>query len=270
MKVLGLIEQDLDIVSKEYVDNKIKEASRAGDNTPEGYVRLDLVSLGFAFPPDDECAIVLGDSYIGFLNGFLSGSLDVNGKNLFEKYNIQSGIPEDVYHEMLKEDPIVYIPKDNYQSYIGQIRLFASLDTIHDVKYFELIEVDLLSFWNTYKLDYIVNRDGASSYKPKEFGEILKKFIGKDKEPVLRSQISENLDIGESDIVKLIRENPIAYIPQDDFIKLMKDIARDSMEMAIAKEKAHKEEPKIKILTENEYRFLHNKDANTLYIVREN
>ena len=268
MKVLGLIEQDLDIVSKEYVDNKIKEASRAGDNTPEGYVRLDLVSLGFAFPPDDECIIVLGDSYRGFLSGFLSGSLDVNGKNLFEKYNIQGYIPEDVYHEMLKKDPIVYIPKDNYQSYIGQIRLFASLDTIHDVKYFELIEVDLLSFWNTYKLDYIVNRYGASNYKPKEFGEILKKFIGKDKEPVLRSQISEDLEIGEGDIVKLIRKNPIAYIPQDDFIKLMKDRARDSMEMAIAKEKAHKNDPKIKIVTPNEYK-INSKDPDTLYIVKE-
>lgn len=267
MKVLGLIEQDLDVVSKEYVDNKIKEASKAGDNIPEGYVRLDLVSLGFAFPPDDECAIVLGDSYLGFLNGFLSGSLDVNGKNLFEKYSIQGYITEDVYHEMLKEDPIVYIPKDNYQSYIGQIRLFASLDTIHDVKYFELIEVDLLSFWNTYKLDYIVNRDGASSYKPKEFGEILKKFIGKDKDPIF-SQISEDLDIGEGDIVKIIKKNPVAYINQFEFIKLMEERARDSMRMAIAKEKAHKEEPKIKIVTPNEYK-INSKDPDTLYIVKE-
>ena len=270
MKVLGLIEQDLDIVSREYVDNKIKEASKAGEDTPDGYMRLDLVSLGFAFPADSECILALGESYLGILSGLLPGSLDVNGKNLFEKYNIQGYISETVYHEMLKGDPIIYILKDNYQALIGQARLFASLDTIHDVKYFELIEVDLLSFWNTYKLDYIVNRDGASNYKPKEFGEILKKFKGKDKEPVLRSQISENLDIGEAEIVKLIRENPIAYIPQDDFIKLMEDRARDSMSMAIAKEKAHKEEPKIKILTENEYRFLHNKDANTLYIVREN
>lgn len=45
MKVLGLIEQDLDIVSKEYVDNKIKEVSKADDVAPEGYVKLDLLSL---------------------------------------------------------------------------------------------------------------------------------------------------------------------------------------------------------------------------------
>lgn len=78
------------------------------------------------------------------------------------------------------------------------------------------------------------------------------------------------MDIGEADIVKVIRKNPVAYINQFEFIKLMEKRAVDSMRMAIAKEKAHKEEPKIKILTENEYRFLHNKDANTLYIVREN
>lgn len=45
MKVLGLIEQDLDIVSKEYVDNKVKEVSKADDVAPEGYVKLDLSSL---------------------------------------------------------------------------------------------------------------------------------------------------------------------------------------------------------------------------------
>lgn len=45
MKVLGLIEQDLDIVSKEYVDNKVKEISKANDVAPEGYVKIDLLSL---------------------------------------------------------------------------------------------------------------------------------------------------------------------------------------------------------------------------------
>lgn len=45
MKVLGLIEQDLDIASKEYVDNKVKEVSKADDVAPEGYVKLDLLSL---------------------------------------------------------------------------------------------------------------------------------------------------------------------------------------------------------------------------------
>ena len=45
MKVLGLIEQDLDIVSKEYVDNKVKEVAKADDVAPEGYVKLDLLSL---------------------------------------------------------------------------------------------------------------------------------------------------------------------------------------------------------------------------------
>lgn len=45
MKVLGLVEQDLDIVSKEYVDNKIKEVSKTDDVAPEGYVKIDLLSL---------------------------------------------------------------------------------------------------------------------------------------------------------------------------------------------------------------------------------
>lgn len=45
MKVLGLIEQDLDIVSKEYVDNKVKEVAKVDDVAPEGYVKLDLLSL---------------------------------------------------------------------------------------------------------------------------------------------------------------------------------------------------------------------------------
>lgn len=45
MKVLGLIEQDLDIVSKEYVDNKVKEVAKTDDVAPEGYVKIDLLSL---------------------------------------------------------------------------------------------------------------------------------------------------------------------------------------------------------------------------------
>lgn len=47
MKVLGLIEQDLDIVSKEYVDNKVKEVAKADDVdvAPEGYMKVDLLSL---------------------------------------------------------------------------------------------------------------------------------------------------------------------------------------------------------------------------------
>ena len=45
MKVLGLIEQDLDIVSKEYVDKKLKEVSKTNDVAPEGYVKIDLLSL---------------------------------------------------------------------------------------------------------------------------------------------------------------------------------------------------------------------------------
>ena len=45
MKVLGLVEQDLDIVSKEYVDNKVKEVAKVDDVAPEGYVKVDLLSL---------------------------------------------------------------------------------------------------------------------------------------------------------------------------------------------------------------------------------
>ena len=89
MKVLGLIEQDLDIVSKEYVDKKLKEISKSGaeaPDAPEGYVRLDIPTLLIALPPASATIYkVAGVSFIQLVGMFILGSVDKNGKSILEK-----------------------------------------------------------------------------------------------------------------------------------------------------------------------------------------
>ena len=114
MKVLGLVEQDLDIVSKEYVDNKVKEVAKIDDVAPEGYVKVDLFSLWAVY--ELNYGIHKRDSDIfGFLKllqkcitkektHLISPDVDVEKHplNQTELLNI------------IKANPICYIKEDDY------------------------------------------------------------------------------------------------------------------------------------------------------------
>ena len=120
MKVLGLIEQDLDIVSKEYVDKKLKEISKAiesvphGEIVPEGMIKLDIPTLLLALPPASATIYkVAGVSFIQLVGMFILGSVDKNGKSILEKYNI-SDFTQEKLDEILAKDSAVYVSKDQF------------------------------------------------------------------------------------------------------------------------------------------------------------
>lgn len=116
MKVLGLIEQDLDIVSKEYVDNKIKEASRSENSAPEGYVRLDIPTLLMALPQESSPEYqTVGIDYFTLLDMFISQSIDENEKKVFEKYSI-SHLTQEKLEEIIEKDSVVYVSKYEFKS----------------------------------------------------------------------------------------------------------------------------------------------------------
>ena len=114
MKVLGLVEQDLDIVSKEYVDNKIKEVSKTDDVAPEGYVKVDLLSLwavyelnyGIHKRVDDDLGFskLLQKCITKEKTHLISPDVDVEKHplNQTELLNI------------IKANPICYIKEDDY------------------------------------------------------------------------------------------------------------------------------------------------------------
>lgn len=115
MKVLGLIEQDLDIVSKEYVDNKVKEVAKIDDPTPEGYVKLDLLSLWAVYKlnygmnewynySELEFAKLLQKCIIKEKTHLISPSVDFN----------QESFDDTKILNIIKANPVCYIKETDY------------------------------------------------------------------------------------------------------------------------------------------------------------
>lgn len=119
MKVLGLIEQDLDIVSKEYVDNKVKEVSKVDDSAPEGYVKLDLSSLWGTLKLSHSVNTELDTSGVNFAKilqkcyskekvALISADVNLDKKH-YEDSEILN---------IVKANPICYIKEADYTEYI--------------------------------------------------------------------------------------------------------------------------------------------------------
>ena len=115
MKVLGLVEQDLDIVSKEYVDNKVKEVSKVDDVAPEGYVKLDLLSLWAVYKlnygmnewynySELEFAKLLQKCITKEKTHLISPSVDFN----------QESFDDEKILNIIKANPICYIKEADY------------------------------------------------------------------------------------------------------------------------------------------------------------
>lgn len=115
MKVLGLIEQDLDIVSKEYVDNKVKEVAKIDDPTPEGYVKLDLLSLWAVYKlnygmnewynySELEFAKLLQKCITKEKTHLISPSIDFN----------QESFDDTKILNIIKANPVCYIKETDY------------------------------------------------------------------------------------------------------------------------------------------------------------
>ena len=153
MKVLGLIEQDLDIVSKEYVDKKLKEINKSGaeaPDAPEGYVRLDISTLLIALPSESAPEYqTVGVDYLTLIGMFISQSIDGSGKGVFEKYGI-SGLTQEKLEEIVEKDSVVYVSKSQFKGGLEMLG-YMRLDNVGFESY---IKVDIPTL---YMLSRLIN-----------------------------------------------------------------------------------------------------------------
>ena len=153
MKVLGLIEQDLDIVSKEYVDKKLKEINKSGaeaPDAPEGYVRLDIPTLLIALPSESAPEYqTVGVDYLTLIGMFISQSIDGSGKGVFEKYGI-SGLTQEKLEEVVEKDSVVYVSKSQFKGGLEMLG-YMRLDNVGFESY---IKVDIPTL---YMLSRLIN-----------------------------------------------------------------------------------------------------------------
>ena len=153
MKVLGLIEQDLDIVSKEYVDKKLKEINKSGaeaPDAPEGYVRLDIPTLLIALPSESAPEYqTVGVDYLTLIGMFISQSIDGSGKGVFEKYGI-SGLTQEKLEEIVEKDSVVYVSKSQFKGGL-EVLGYMRLDNVGFESY---IKVDIPTL---YMLSRLIN-----------------------------------------------------------------------------------------------------------------
>nr|DAY07740.1 MAG TPA: hypothetical protein [Caudoviricetes sp.] len=153
MKVLGLIEQDLDIVSKEYVDKKLKEINKSGaeaPDAPEGYVRLDIPTLLIALPSESAPEYqTVGVDHLTLIGMFISQSIDGSGKGVFEKYGI-SGLTQEKLEEIVEKDSVVYVSKSQFKGGL-EVLGYMRLDNVGFESY---IKVDIPTL---YMLSRLIN-----------------------------------------------------------------------------------------------------------------
>ena len=204
MKVLGLIEQDLDIVSKEYVDNKVKEVAKADDVAPEGYMKVDLLSLWAVYGLNEGIHNRVSDA--------LEFSKLLQKCITKEKTHLIS--PDiDVEKQVITPSELLDIVKSNRICYISE------RDYLEGVcYYFERIRAGV-------KLNILVPilwaalKGKGEGHTKKEqiyedIFELLKNFIAGDgKTPIgdLKDHSGEPLSKDEVGLFQLIEESPDIY-----------------------------------------------------------
>lgn len=204
MKVLGLIEQDLDIVSKEYVDNKVKEVAKVDDIAPEGYVKIDLLSLWAVYGLNEGIHNRVSDA-LGF-SKLLQKCITKEKTHLIS--------PDiDVEKQVITPPELLDIVKSNRICYISE------RDYLEGVcYYFERIRAGV-------KLNILVPilwaalKGKGEGHTKKEqiyedIFELLKNFIAGDgKTPIgdLKGYSGEPLSKDEAGLSQLIEENLDIY-----------------------------------------------------------
>ena len=205
MKVLGLIEQDLDIVSKEYVDNKVKEVAKADDVAPEGYMKVDLLSLWAVYGLNEGIHNRVSDA-LGF-SKLLQKCITKEKTHLIS--------PDiDVEKQVITPSKLLDIVKSNRICYISE------RDYLEGVcYYFERIragvKLNILVpiLWAALKGKGEGHTKNEQIYE--DIFELLKNFIAGDgKTPIgdLKNHSGESLSKDEAGLFQLIEENPDIYV----------------------------------------------------------
>ena len=205
MKVLGLIEQDLDIVSKEYVDNKVKEVAKVDDVAPEGYMKVDLLSLWAVYGLNEGIHNRVSDT-LGF-SKLLQKCITKEKTHLIS--------PDiDVEKQVITPPELLDIVKSNRICYISE------RDYLEGVcYYFERIRAGVKSNILVPILWAALKGKGEGHTKKEQIYEdifeLLKNFIAGDgKTPIgdLKDHSGEPLSKDEAGLFQLIEESPDIYV----------------------------------------------------------
>lgn len=118
MKFLGLVEQDLDVVSKEYVDKKIAsiptgsgEESAAVKNKAK--INIMAIYMGLPLIAKYSDNVPLDAKYEDLVYEFIKYGQDKEGVNMQDKYNTNN-YPNSyvMLRDILKKDPFVYFEEE--------------------------------------------------------------------------------------------------------------------------------------------------------------
>lgn len=228
MKVLGLIEQDLDIVSKEYVDNKVKEVSKVGDVVPEGKIKLDLATFAIALNPDADYKEVLGGGYITLLHQFLISATDIEGTLITQKHPYLDDSKESIYR-LLKDEPVIYVDEEGFDAIISYLNSLSPL-ILDEGECEGKIRIDLSALYAMGEVIALTTPNGMQIDR-----EIwMRQIIARCTFPYL--QEGESIDMTK-DLKAIISEHRKAYISKEDYdIRILLGISGFS---PIGKEKGY-------------------------------
>lgn len=209
MKVLGLIEQDLDIVSKEYVDNKVKEVAKAGEIVPEGKIKLDLATFAIALNPDADYKEALDGGYIGFLMQFLSSATDVEGTPITQKHNTYlDGSKESIYR-LLKDEPVIYVEEETFDAVISYLNSLSPLK-LDEMECEGKIRIDLSALYAMGEVIALTAPNGMQIDRERWMRQIITRCTF----PYL--QEGESIDMTK-DVKEIISGHRKAYISKEDY-----------------------------------------------------
>ncbi|MGP1402593.1 MAG: phage upper tail fiber protein [Catonella sp.] len=125
MKFLGLVEQDLDIVSKKYVDDKIASIPSGGNGESEAVkdkIKINLMTIYLAFASFSKYgdAIPSDKAYEMTVYDFIKYSFDKNGTKISSKYSLDNynNNPNKMMRDILKNDPFIYFDEQGFNEMI--------------------------------------------------------------------------------------------------------------------------------------------------------
>ena len=278
MKVLGLIEQDLDVVSKEYVDNKIKEVAKTGDNTPEGKVSILPVVLWAALR-GRGIGITTKEGLYKQIFLEMEDFITKDGKTPVRDF--QSGgevLTKDSVglDTLILNSPDLYADTVFYSTGVDYIINAILSSGSREVKNPNLkghVGLDLISLIMFFPSEEQCKAIGITCE------ELASMFISGavDSEGKNISIKHEYTTLTIEKLSEIAETDPVVYVSRGTFLSLMSDMKNattsnkgdtQAIENMMKFYEAHKDDPKIKIVTPNEYK-INRKDPDTLYIVKE-
>ncbi len=204
MKVLGLIEQDLDIVSKEYVDKKLKEISKSGaeaPDAPEGSVKVDLTSLWGMLQLNHNINLEPDANSVD-ITEILHKCFNKDGVALLPPNTKTYGYNDRL--DVIKANPICYMKEADYIKYVCK--------TLDETRPRGLIKIDTVSIvlWATFFYRPTMGI-GYTDFYEYLFGFISDCVLADGKTPVSQATNS-TITKDDGGLKKLLTENPYIYV----------------------------------------------------------